>query len=167
MFFQHDPKGIHWGNMTWGHAVSTDLVDRCQLPDAIGPYDGGTNEIVLGRGGRSVKRLIELARSFKREIAVYRRVLQDSRTPRLARWLLGSAVAYALSPIDLIPDFIPVLGLLDDALVLPLLIWLAIRLIPRDIIAEHRAALEQEEKVKPASEPTAQTADQQTNQPQS
>lgn len=50
--------------------------------------------------------------------------------------------AYALSPIDLIPDFIPVLGYLDDAIILPLCIWAAVKLIPADIIAEHRHAAE-------------------------
>jgi uncharacterized membrane protein YkvA (DUF1232 family) len=48
--------------------------------------------------------------------------------------------AYALSPIDLIPDFLPVLGYLDDLLLVPLGLWLAIRLIPAGVLAEHRAA---------------------------
>jgi uncharacterized membrane protein YkvA (DUF1232 family) len=50
-------------------------------------------------------------------------------------------VAYALSPIDLIPDFIPVLGYLDDLLLLPLGIWLVRRMIPADVMAEHRASV--------------------------
>jgi len=90
-------------------------------------------------------RLREFGRRFKREIALYRRVLADPRTPRVARWLLGAAVAYALSPIDLIPDFVPVLGHLDDLLVLPLLVWLALRAVPAHIVAEHRAALKRED----------------------
>jgi len=71
-------------------------------------------------------------------MGVYRSVLADSRCPRLARWLLGGAVAYAVSPIDLIPDFIPVLGLLDDLIVLPVLVWLALQIIPKELIHEYR-----------------------------
>ena len=51
-----------------------------------------------------------------------------------------AVAAYALSPIDLIPDFIPVLGQLDDVIIVPLGIWLVFRMIPRDVLAEHRAA---------------------------
>lgn len=69
--------------------------------------------------------------------------MADARCPRMARWMLAAAVAYALSPIDLIPDFIPVLGQLDDLLILPLLVWLAIRMMPKSLIAEHRAAQQQ------------------------
>ena len=58
---------------------------------------------------------------------------KDTRVPLLARFVIGLVVAYALSPIDLIPDFIPVIGYLDDILILPLGIWLAIRLTPRDV----------------------------------
>lgn len=61
---------------------------------------------------------------------------RDHRVPLLAKILIGVVVAYALSPIDLIPDFIPVIGYLDDLLVLPLGIWLAIKLIPKDIWQE-------------------------------
>jgi uncharacterized membrane protein YkvA (DUF1232 family) len=80
----------------------------------------------------------EAWRNFKKELLVYRKALVHPRTPRLARFFLGLLVAYALSPVDLIPDFIPVLGHLDDALILPLLVWLALRLMPREVLAECR-----------------------------
>jgi uncharacterized membrane protein YkvA (DUF1232 family) len=63
------------------------------------------------------------------------------RHPRTPLWVKGLClfiVAYALSPIDLIPDFIPVLGYLDDAILLPVLIWLALRMLPPDILHECR-----------------------------
>lgn len=59
-------------------------------------------------------------------------------TPLLAKALCVIVVAYALSPIDLIPDFIPVLGYLDDVILLPMLIWLAIQLVPEQVLAECR-----------------------------
>lgn len=62
----------------------------------------------------------------------------DPRTPLAAKILIGLTVGYLLSPIDLIPDFIPVLGLLDDLLLVPLLIRLSIRLIPVQVLAEVR-----------------------------
>ena len=65
---------------------------------------------------------------------------RDPRTPWAARLLCLLIAAYALSPIDLIPDFIPVLGLLDDALLIPAGIWLVGRLLPAGLIDEHRAA---------------------------
>lgn len=89
-----------------------------------------------------MKRIREIAKKFRREITVYRRVLADKRTPRRTRWLLGAAVAYAMSPIDLIPDFIPVIGFLDDAIILSLLVWLALRSMPPSLLAEHRAQIE-------------------------
>jgi len=68
--------------------------------------------------------------------------VRDPRTPVGAK-LVGLAVAaYALSPIDLIPDFIPVLGLLDDAVLIPLGVWLFERMVPPELMAEHRAAAE-------------------------
>ncbi len=75
---------------------------------------------------------------FKLELKTYQLVLGDKRTPRMAKFLLGLAVAYALSPIDLIPDFIPVIGYLDDLVILPFLFVLAIKLIPKNIIEECR-----------------------------
>ncbi|MFA5180736.1 MAG: YkvA family protein [Syntrophales bacterium] len=91
-------------------------------------------------------KLVEHARSligrFLQEIEFYRRVLRHPRTPRLSKLLLGAAIAYAASPIDLIPDFIPVVGHLDDLVILPLLIWAAVRLIPKGVTAECRQAKE-------------------------
>jgi uncharacterized membrane protein YkvA (DUF1232 family) len=67
-------------------------------------------------------------------------VARDPRTPWAARLLCLLIAAYALSPIDLIPDFIPVLGLVDDALLIPAGIWLVGRLLPAGLMDEHRAA---------------------------
>ncbi|WP_436049811.1 YkvA family protein [Phenylobacterium sp. LjRoot225] len=64
---------------------------------------------------------------------------RDRRTPWLAKVIAGAVAAYALSPVDLIPDFIPVLGYLDDLLIVPLGLALAIRLIPPPLMAEFRA----------------------------
>jgi len=66
-------------------------------------------------------------------------VARDSRTPWPARLLCLLIAAYALSPIDLIPDFIPVIGLIDDALLIPAGIWLVGRLLPAGLMDEHRA----------------------------
>lgn len=71
-------------------------------------------------------------------------VSRDPRTPLLAKLLVAAVVAYALSPIDLIPDFIPIIGYLDDLLLLPLGIWLAIRLVPPELWQELRARAEME-----------------------
>jgi len=61
------------------------------------------------------------------------------KTPLIAKLLVIVTVAYALSPIDLIPDFIPVLGYLDDLIIVPVLIWLTVKLLPDDVIQESRA----------------------------
>ncbi|WP_066719175.1 YkvA family protein [Sphingomonas pituitosa] len=68
--------------------------------------------------------------------------IRDPRTPLAARIVGLLVAAYALSPIDLIPDFIPVLGLVDDAILIPLGVWLFERLIPAEQFAEHRAHAE-------------------------
>lgn len=67
---------------------------------------------------------------------------RDPRTPLPARCIAWLVAAYALSPIDLIPDFVPVIGLLDDLIILPLGLWLFSRLVPRELFAEYRAQAE-------------------------
>jgi len=74
-----------------------------------------------------------------REMRTYQFVLRDPRTPWLPKIILGLAVAYALSPIDIIPDCVPVVGYLDDLLIVPGLVWLACRMIPAEIIEDCRA----------------------------
>lgn len=81
------------------------------------------------------------AKALKAEIAVLAGAVRDPRTPWHAKALGMVVVAYALSPIDLIPDFIPVIGFLDDAILLPIGIWAVRRLIPQNIMAEHRASV--------------------------
>ncbi len=78
------------------------------------------------------------AKSLKRDIVTLWLAARDSRVPWHAKVVAGAVAAYALSPVDLIPDFIPVLGYLDDLLIVPLGIMLAIRLIPPQVIADLR-----------------------------
>jgi uncharacterized membrane protein YkvA (DUF1232 family) len=80
----------------------------------------------------------EKARRVKADALTLCLALGDQRVPWYAKALAAGVVAYALSPIDLIPDFIPVLGLLDDIIVIPAGMYLVFRLVPADIIAEYR-----------------------------
>ena len=83
------------------------------------------------------------ARALKRETHALYLAGRDPRTPWPAKLVIAIVVAYALSPIDLIPDFIPVLGYLDDVLLLPLGIYLALKLIPAAVLADARHAAQQ------------------------
>jgi uncharacterized membrane protein YkvA (DUF1232 family) len=85
-------------------------------------------------------RLADWARSIKRDVCAIYLASRDPRTPWYAKAVAVAVAAYALSPIDLIPDFIPVLGQLDDLIIVPLGIWLVVRLIPAEIMQEHRIA---------------------------
>ena len=78
------------------------------------------------------------AKKLKRDVVALWLAARDPRTPWHARALAGAVAAYALSPIDLIPDFIPVLGYLDDLLIVPAGIWLALRWVPAPLMAELR-----------------------------
>ncbi len=78
-------------------------------------------------------RLAEAQRSLKREFDFYRRVAKHPNTPRTSKLLLSLAIGYALLPFDLIPDFIPVLGQLDDALIVPGLVLLALKMVPQEV----------------------------------
>ncbi|WP_226063250.1 YkvA family protein [Kaistella polysaccharea] len=83
----------------------------------------------------------EKVRKLKAEIQVLIFAYSDKRTPLLAKLVIGITVGYLLSPIDLIPDFIPILGLLDDLIIVPLLIMWSIRLIPPYILVEARKSV--------------------------
>lgn len=85
-----------------------------------------------------LKKFRLLSGTLKRELRVYQLVLRDPRTPTVAKLFLGLAVGYILLPFDLIPDFIPVIGHLDDVVIVPGLVWFALRLIPAEIVAECR-----------------------------
>lgn len=85
-----------------------------------------------------LKRAKQWARGLKRDVVALWIAARDRRTPWYAKAVAAFVAAYALSPIDLIPDFIPVVGYLDDLLIVPAGIALAIRLIPTDLMAEFR-----------------------------
>ena len=76
---------------------------------------------------------------LKQEIKVYRLILKDRRTPRRAKILVWVAIGYALLPFDLIPDFIPVIGQLDDLIIVPALLTIAVKMVPGEVIADCRA----------------------------
>lgn len=87
------------------------------------------------------EKLAQARRSLKREFDFYQRVAKHPNTPRSAKLLLGLAIGYALLPFDLIPDFIPLLGQLDDALIVPGLVVLALRMVPQEVKEECRVIL--------------------------
>ena len=86
--------------------------------------------------------LKERARRLKADVPAVFLCLKDKDTPLLPKALAAVTVAYALSPIDLIPDFIPLLGYLDDVLLLPALVALTVRLIPAPVWEKNRALAE-------------------------
>ncbi|QIK95283.1 DUF1232 domain-containing protein [Sphingomonas sp. HDW15A] len=83
-------------------------------------------------------RLKDWARRLKRDVVALWLAARDPRTPIGAKLLAGAVAAYALSPIDLIPDFIPVLGYIDDLIIVPAGIWLSLKLIPAALMDELR-----------------------------
>ena len=86
-----------------------------------------------------IERLKIWAQALKRDVIAIWIAARSARTPWIARLLAVGVAAYALSPIDLIPDFIPVIGYLDDLILVPLGIALIVRLIPSQLMAEFRA----------------------------
>jgi uncharacterized membrane protein YkvA (DUF1232 family) len=88
--------------------------------------------------GTIVRRLKQWAYDLKRDVVALWLAARDPRVPWYAKALSAAVAAYALSPIDLIPDFIPVLGLIDDLLIVPLGIMGAVRLIPAALMADLR-----------------------------
>ncbi|MFA7351049.1 MAG: YkvA family protein [Methylotenera sp.] len=84
-----------------------------------------------------------LTKQLKQEFEVYRLVLKHPQTPWMAKCFLGLAVGYLLLPFDLIPDFIPVLGQLDDVIIIPVLLYLALLFIPKAVIQSCREQVRQ------------------------
>jgi len=82
-------------------------------------------------------KLKEIKNNAKKYIELCKLIYADPRTPRTAKILLWIAIAYALSPIDLIPDFIPVIGYLDDMIILPVLLYIAMKLVPKNVYIEN------------------------------
>ena len=81
------------------------------------------------------EKLKKIAAQLKAEFEFYRRLQKHPRTPILARLLLWLAIGYLLMPFDLIPDFLPVIGQLDELVIIPLLLYFALKLTPLDVIA--------------------------------
>lgn len=80
----------------------------------------------------------KFVKKAKQEIVYFRALMIHPKTPKCSRWLIGGAIAYLLSPVDLIPDWIPVLGQLDDLLIVPLLLYAALAIIPSSVKKECR-----------------------------
>ncbi len=101
-----------------------------------------TGTTIRGKAGRIIPKTLEKARTWarriKRDVVALWLAGRDARTPLGAKIVAAMVAAYALSPIDLIPDFIPVLGYLDDLLIVPLGILVAVRMIPPALMAEFR-----------------------------
>ena len=90
-----------------------------------------------------LERIKEKARWLKQQAFVLYLAYKDPRTPWMAKVFAAIVVAYTFSPIDLVPDFIPVLGYLDDLLLVPLGIALAIKMIPEEVLADAREGVEE------------------------
>lgn len=81
--------------------------------------------------------------TVKARVRFYRAVWSDPETPRKARWLLGLGLGYLALPFDLIPDFLPIVGHLDDLVIVPGLLWLGMRSVPPSVYDRHRGLLEE------------------------
>ncbi|ASS97907.1 MULTISPECIES: YkvA family protein [Geobacillus] len=90
-----------------------------------------------------MERWKQWAKRIKKEIFVLYSACRDRRVPVWLRLFMLAVAAYAFSPIDLIPDFVPVLGYIDDLLLLPLGIYISLKWLPKDVAAEHRARAEE------------------------
>ena len=93
------------------------------------------------------KKLKEKTKTLKTEIIAISFSMHDSRTPILAKIMVVITIGYALSPIDFIPDFIPILGYLDDLIILPFMIATCIKLIPQKVLEESRIKAKEKNQV--------------------
>jgi len=87
-------------------------------------------------------KLKKTGQEIKREINIYREVIKDTRTPKIAKILLGLAIGYLLLPFDIIPDFIPVIGHLDDLIIVPALVIIALKMIPKEVLQDCRRMID-------------------------
>ncbi|MBC7757183.1 MAG: DUF1232 domain-containing protein [Bdellovibrio sp.] len=83
-------------------------------------------------------KLSQIAAKLKAEFAFYKRLQQHPQTPKFAKALLWLAIGYLVMPFDLIPDFLPVIGQLDEVVIIPLLLYWALKLTPQEVIAACR-----------------------------
>jgi len=90
----------------------------------------------------SFKKVKSFSRIIKKQISLYKKLLKDHRTPLISKILLALAIGYLLLPFDFIPDFIPIFGQIDDIIIVPLLIYIALRLIPKELIEEYKLKLD-------------------------
>ena len=88
-----------------------------------------------------IEKLKQIAAKLKAEFEFYRRLQQHPQTPKFAKALLWLAIGYVLMPFDLIPDFLPVIGQLDELVIIPLLLYCALKLTPQDVIAACKGEL--------------------------
>ncbi len=95
--------------------------------------------MVQGPVAPHLERLRLWAHEIRRDVVAIYFAARDTRTPLVARVLGWGVAAYALSPIDLIPDFVPILGHLDDLLIVPLTLMVVIRMLPHDVLLDSRA----------------------------
>jgi uncharacterized membrane protein YkvA (DUF1232 family) len=91
-----------------------------------------------------MNRLKSIGMTLKRELKAYQQMLRHRRTPKTAKLLLALAVGYLLLPFDLIPDFIPLIGQIDDMIIVPALVFMAVKMIPKEVIEECRMTAEKE-----------------------
>jgi uncharacterized membrane protein YkvA (DUF1232 family) len=89
-----------------------------------------------------------VAANFATEMQVYKRILQDPRTPRMSKALLGCAALYAVAPIDLVPDVLPVVGQIDDAFVISSFVVLGLSLLPEGMVNEHRLQVKRDAEIR-------------------
>jgi uncharacterized membrane protein YkvA (DUF1232 family) len=114
------------------HIATTESVSLCQKTESTGRGNQAAGLISM-----AFERSKDMTRLFKRELIIYQRVLKDERTPARAKVFLALAIGYLCMPFDLIPDFIPVIGHLDDAVIIPALVFVALRSVPREIVSKH------------------------------
>lgn len=85
-------------------------------------------------------KLKAIAAKLKAEFAFYQQLQKHPQTPKLAKALLWLAIGYVLMPFDLIPDFLPIIGQLDEVVIVPFLLYCALKLTPPEVVMECRAA---------------------------